>query len=451
MPQPDGPGPRDRLRLGARLADGDVDVFGELRDRYGDVVWLGWPISRHLAFHPDVARRVLVDNAHNYTKSRNYEDLKPLMGEGLVTAEGEVWRRQRRRVGRAFHRGAIAGYATRVAHHADRAVASWTGTVDLTDEMEDLTCRIAGDALLGIDTAAVAREVRDHARVASDAFLARVYTSLAPPRWLPTRANRREAAAIAGLERIVADLLEAPDRGQLCALGLMRSWRDPESGDAMTPLQLRDEIITLFLAGHDTISGAMQWFFDLVARHPEVQAEIHDELDAIGDLTPQALSGLTTLHNAWQEALRLFPPVPMLARMPLEDDVIGGFHLPAGGCVIVPIYSLHRDPRFWDDPHGFRPERFARLPQPGTYLPFAAGPRKCLGDDLAMVEGLLIAATVLRQVSLEPVGPPPQPRATITLAPRQHVRLRTRTRRSPRRACRSPQRSVHAGSPSVPR
>ena len=432
---PPSPSLRERIRIARAFSGGDIDAFTSLREKYGDVVWLGAPIGAYVVFHPEAAERILVSNHRNYKKSNNYKEMKLVMGNGLVTSDGELWQQQRRRVAGTFKRDSLRHYAQIINDLTEESLIAWEAhssveePLDLTEAIGHLTCRIAGQVFLGVEVEGVATEVQRCSTLAADAFLKRVYAPIKIPRPVPTPANRREKKAVQTLDRIIYKLMDDFRRDPPATPSVLGALlQEVQGGNPMSARQIRDEVCTLFLAGQETISAGIQWFLHLLASKPGFQERIATEVVALGE-SPPSLSNLRHLPElgaAFKEALRLYPPIPVLGRTPLADDVLSGYDIPKGSVVLCPIYALHRDERFWPDPTVFSPNRFLNkeAPTPGTYLPFAAGPRKCIGDDLAMIEGLLIGAAVLQRFELVPESKSfPTPHTTITLNPEGGPRM----------------------------
>jgi cytochrome P450 len=305
--------------------------------------------------------------------------------------------------------------------------------------MYHLTLRIAGQTLFSMDVSGASDAVGDALGVLLERF---VKLSAAPVPWpekWPTPANRRFHRAMATLDRVVYDIIaerrrtgaDAPD-----LLGMFMAARDEETGEGMSDRQLRDEILTMLLAGHETTANTLAWTLHLLATHPEAAAKIQAEVDAqLGDRLPvlEDLRALPYTLQVIKEALRLYPPIWALARRAKADDVIGGCHVPAGAFVFMTQWVTHRDPRFWDEPLAFRPERFAPdrpAPERFVYFPFSQGQRKCIGDRFAEMEAALILPVLVRRFRFRPVpGHPVVPEPSITLRPR-HGLLMTLERRA---------------------
>lgn len=426
------------------------------REQYGDVVRCRFgPFDYYLVTDPDVVRHVLLDNAKAYTKSRNYVGLKVVLGEGLLTSEGGQWRRQRKLAQPAFHRAHLAGFAAQMAGATRAMLDRWRGedlgasrAFCVHEEMMRLTFRIVGMTLFSADVDGDAREVGralDTALRWANDFA----ESIVPiPPYVPTPANLRFKKAMKTLDGIVYRLI-ADRRAQAAAskgygddlLGMLMAAVDDggegdgDAGDRMTDRQLRDEIITMVLAGHETTANLLSWTFHLLAEHPEIEARVREEATRVlGDRDPvlEDVRALEYTKHVLEEALRLYPPAWIFERQSVEADTLGGFPVKAGSIVGVCPYVIHRHPAHWERPEVFDPERFRADRAEGrpryTYLPFGGGARTCIGNHFAMMEAQIILAMIVRQerLSLAP-GFRVEPDPLITLRPKHGVHV---TRRS---------------------
>ncbi len=440
------PGPKGHWLLGSlpERRDDPLGLYSRGRAQHGDVVRYRFgPIALHLISHPDGIKHVLVDNAANYIKGRVFDDLRPLLGNGLVSSEGDFWKRQRRLAQPSFHRERLAALAEQMVDVADATLASWAPRVgselDVAEEMTRLTFSIVGRTLFSVDWSGDAREAREYFDAANTGVMDRALSVLKAPLFVPTQKNRRLNGSIAALDGIVRDLIagrrsQAPAHPDL--LSTLMEAADADSGERMTDAQLRDEVVTLMFAGHDTTSSALAFAFHLLARHPQWRAQLEDEVDTVlQGKRPSAadVPRLTRCTLALQETMRLYPPAWLLIREALEDDVIGGFHIPRKTLIGISPHVVHRHPDLWDEPDTFRPERFlpeavARRPK-HAYLPFGAGQRQCIGSNFAMLEATLVLARVLQTYRLERVGDAPLDlEALITLKPKGPMPMRLEVR-----------------------
>jgi cytochrome P450 len=406
----------------------------------GDVVRFEFPhITGHLVAHPDHVQQVLVDQHRLFTKqTRGYEKLRAFLGNGLVTSDGDFWLRQRRIAQPAFHKKRIAGFATTMVEAAEDVVRRWErpareGTpIDVAEEMSRVTLRIAGETLLSTDPSDKANAVTAALTTVLHEANERINSPFALPDHWPTPRNRRYREAAQELDRIVLDIIERRRRGNESRddlLQMLLEARDPDTGAGMDDRQLRDEVMTMFLAGHETTANAMAWTLVLLSRFPSVARALHEEAcEVLGDraATAEDLPRLDLARRVLQESMRLYPPVWIVGRSPSQDVSIGGYDIPRGSLVFVSQWVTHRHPRFWDDPEGFDPDRWLPERAKGLhrhqYFPFAAGPRMCIGAGFAMMEGQLLLATIARRYRVDLVpGHPIVPEPLITLRPKHGV------------------------------
>lgn len=433
------PGPRNPLS-GLRFLRLETSL-GYLCDtfkRYGDVVRyrLGpWPVF--LIAHPEGIKYVLQDHHTNYVKSQDYLLLKQLLGEGLVTSEGQLWLRQRRLIQPIFHRQRIADFGALMSKATLEMLDGWEAmaaegrTFDVADEMSRLTLRIVGRALLSVDLSSEADAIGRALRTANERFGHFDLGMLLP--WLPTRRNRIAHEASSTLRALVDEVIAARRRenrdcGDL--LSMLLAARD-EGGQPMNDRQVRDEVLTLILAGHETTAMALSWTWYLLSQHPAVERKVERELrDVLSDRPPKA-TDLPNLHYTGMvidESMRLYPPVWAVGRSPIEDDEICGYHVPKRSMIVLSQYVTHRHPAFWEDPDRFEPDRFSaensqRRPR-YAYFPFAGGPRQCVGNLFALTEANLVLATIAQRYRLRLVeGHPVELQPLVTLRPRYGIRV----------------------------
>ena len=413
--------------------------------RFGDVVRLQQgPIVAHTVAHPDAIRHVLIENKANYNRGRGYQALQLLNGQGLLTSEGAFWQRQRRLIQPAFTPKAIPPYAPAIVDSTAAMLDRWSGpaqtgqALDVNVEMLHLALNIIGRTMLGVDLDREARELVPAFATAVAAVGARITAPVDIPLAVPTPANVRFRRALRQLDTRIYSLMQAHQAGDGRAdlLAQLLAARDPETGTGMTPQQVRDEIMTIFFAGHETIAQTLTWAWYLLAQHPDAEARLHAELAAVLAGRPPAVADLPRLpytRMVIEETMRLYPPVWAIPRGAAGPDTLGGYSIPAGSMVFPAPYLAHRHPDFWTDPERFDPERFtpehAAGRAPCSYLPFGAGPRACIGQNFAMQEALLVVATVAQQYRLRLVpGHPVVPHSAITLSP-QHGVLMTLAQR----------------------
>lgn len=436
------PGPRGHFLFGiAREAQHDILSVGlQMHRQYGDLVRYrfigryGYQIN-----HPDYIKHILQDNHHNYRKSKAaISRLEALVGNGLLTNEGEFWLRQRRLAQPAFHRKRIAAFGTIMTNATNVMLDQWSANedhlVDVAEEMTKLTLRIAGKTLFSLDLLDQAKEVgQAFADVSNEvANFPRLYLLLRTLLlWLPLPAprNRRFDKGLRTLDAIVRDIIadrrkHNEDQGDL--LSMFMSAYDAETGARMNDIQLRDEVMTMLLAGHETTALALTWTWYLLAQHPIMERNLHAELDTVlQGRTPTVddLSHLQYTRCVLQESMRLYPPAHSFNRQAIAEDEIGGYYIPAGAHILIQPYVVHRHPAFWEQPEMFDPERFSPERSKGlhryAYIPFGGGPRQCIGQSFAMTEAQLVMATVAQRYRLRVM-----PKHPVETAPL--ITLRTR-------------------------
>jgi len=430
QPQP----PEAELQFDVGSTDDSLERMIELFARHGDTYRVYVP-SRHsytyVIHHPDDVKRVLVSNYRNYTKGPGIDRIKLLLGKGIMTSEGEMWKRQRAMMQPCFHRRVLTQFASLIAQANDRFIARWEALaargelVNITEEMSDLTLEIVMRSIIGRDLERVTQQLgaNPFEVVAKDSArnLQFVY----------------KFRSLAGLVReMIARRRARPEEEHFDYLAMLMSARDKESGRGMGEGELIDEILTLIVAGHETTASGLNWTWYLLSQHSEVEARLHAELDAAQELAAPSLvqvEALTYTQQIVNEALRLYPPGWVLSRRTIEPDVLGGYALPARTNVLLPLYLIHRHPRFWSNPETFDPDRFApehEAERPRfAYMPFAAGPRHCIGETFALYEMLVHLYKVARRYRLRYVPDKPlELEAQINLRTRHplHMRLEAR-------------------------
>jgi cytochrome P450 len=408
-----------------------LDFFLEVARQYGDLASfrLG-PKRVFLASHPDLVERVLVTDARHYIKHFGARMYKPVLGNGLVTSEGDFWLRQRRLSQPAFSKNRVLSYAPVMAEAADRMLATWADgkEVDIHYEFSSLTSAIALKTLFDLDDAGDRKRFTDTLRRAFDLMSARFRQLVRVPLWVPTPANVRLRRAARELFRVVDGFIAAgrarPHPGDDLLSRLLAA-RD-EDGSQMTADQLRDEAMTLYLAGHETTAITLTWSWFLLARHPHVEEKLAAEWRAVlGGRTPTAddLGKLPYTDAVITESMRVYPPVYLIGREATTDLELGGYRVKKGCTVFMSQWVSHRDPRYFPDPEAFRPERWLdglakRLPK-YAYYPFGGGPRVCIGNTFALTEAaILLAAIGQRYRFTVSLDGPPKLNPQITLLPK---------------------------------
>ncbi|NOT61718.1 MAG: cytochrome P450 [Acidobacteria bacterium] len=439
------PGPRgwEMLKNLRRLQTERLFFFLDLARDYGDVA--GFRVGKQsivLLNHPDYIRDVLVTHHKNFMKGEGLQRAKVLLGEGLLTSEGEFHLRQRRLAQPAFHRQRIAEYAETMIAYAERQAARWQPNEerDVAREMMHLTLAIAGKTLFDADVEGEADEIGEALSYAMKMF---DRFTLPFSKWLerlPLPANRRMQQARERLDatiyRMIAERRRSDNQHQ-DLLSLLMAARDEEGdGTGMTDVQLRDEAMTIFLAGHETTANALAWTWYLLAQHPDVERRFHAELDEVlagRAVTPADYPRLRYTEMVLAEAMRLYPPAWIIGRRALNDYQVGGYQIPAGTILIMSQFVTHHDARWFPDPYAFQPERWtpeAKEARPKfSYFPFGGGNRVCIGEQFAWMEGVLVLAALgqrwrMRLLSEQPV----KMKASVTLRPAGGLPMRLERR-----------------------
>ena len=387
--------------------------------------------------HPSFIEEVLVTHHQDCIKPffLQWPFMRRLIGKGLLTSEGEFWRRQRRLAQPAFHRERISQYGLVMGDYTLRKVASWQSgqLFDIHEEMMRLTLEIVAKTLFGADIEDTAKEAGELISIILEPFEAQATIRWFLHNHLPTPVNRRFHRATQRLDEIIFKIInerraQPSDRGDL--LSMLLDAQD-EDGSQMTTEQLRDEVITLFIAGHETTALALTWTFYLLARNPEVESRLTEELrDVLGERAPTVadLPALKYAENILKEAIRLYPPVFAFGREAVNAFEIAGQPIPVKSQILIFPYVVHRDPRYFPDPEHFKPERwteeFVRQLPRFAYLPFGGGPRACLGNSFAMTEALIILAIIVQQCRLKLAPQKPiKPRPSVSLRPEHGIKM----------------------------
>ncbi len=447
--EPTTPGPRGRRLLGSLLEvrrDRLKFVMQATRE-YGDLICFRMgPKRLYLLNHPDYAKHVLCDNLTNYHKGLGLAEAEPLLGKGLLTSDGDLWASQRRLLQAAFHGKRMEEFSGSMTSAARSMIERWQThadchqPLDIFGEMVGLTIDILGRTLFRKDLGAVAVELSADLTVMTRWAMSRMTSLLGLPLSVPTLRNRRAQKALRRLELVVKQMLRQHEQGRgeghddILSLLVAQS---AENGNRMrVERQTRDEVMTLLLAGHETTAATLAWTWYLIARHPDVEHLLHREVDEVLGGRAPTLSDVPRLvytRMIVDEVLRLYPPVWLLPRKAINDDLLGGYHIPAKADVLVCVYTLHRHPDFWDDAQEFKPHRFAvetdARRAPCAYLPFGAGPRTCLGSRFGIMEVILVVAMIAQHYSLRlPAEHTVEPEAALTLHPHGGLIMRLHSR-----------------------
>jgi cytochrome P450 len=433
------PGPEGKALVG-NLLDLSQDPLGFLTHcarEYGDIVPMRLGLTPTcLLTHPDFIEEVLKDR-DSFIKSRGFRALRTLLGEGLLTSEGESWFRQRRLAQPVFHQKRIAGYGTIMVEYAERMLTTWHNgeTRNVHADMMRLTLNIVMKCLFNQDIdAGNAQVVANALDVAMNWFESKRKQNFLIWEWFPRPENVRYRNAISQMDATIYRIIEQrrtsdEDPGDL--LSMLMQARDEDDGTGMSDRQLRDEVATLMLAGHETTANALTWTWMLLAQHPEVLAKLEAELQQVLDGRSPTVADITQLRYTEmivKESMRLYPPVAIFGREAAVDCHIGGYSLPKGCTIMISQWVMHREERYFEDPETFKPERWAndlekQLPR-GVYIPFGDGPRVCIGKGFALMEAILLLATIAQNFRLNLVPDfPIVPQPSITLRPEYGIKV----------------------------
>ncbi len=425
MPGPDGSA---WLNFTRYLRD-PLGTMEHLARSHGDVVFVRFPGGHSFFFvsDPHLIRRVLVDDQAVFVKGRALQAAKRLLGEGLLTSDGEEHLRRRRLIQPLFHQAAIERYGAAMVEAADRTCAGWEdgGIVDMNREMTQLALSVVGRTIFDADVESEAPEIRAVLEAGMRVFH-RFLLPGADLLWrLPLPATRAFNTARTDIDRFIQRMIEKRDRDEVESsdlLGLLLALRDPAGARLLSDRQIRDEAITLMLAGHETTAQALTWAWHLLARNPAAHGALREELATQLDgrlPTAADFARLPYARAVFLESLRLYPPVWAIARIATQPYSLGGHHVPQGGTIVMSQWVVHRDARNFDDPSRFAPERWlgGRTSAAGSYFPFAAGSRICIGEWFAMLEGTLVLATIARHWRIAPQDANPRLDPRFTLRP----------------------------------
>jgi cytochrome P450 len=440
------PGPKGNILVGElpAIARDPLGLLMRCLHDHGDVVRIRMPgMEWYLVSHPDHVKHVLVDHARNYPRGRSYDQFRLILGDSIATTDGAAWRPLRRVAQPAFHRDSVAGMAGMMVRYAGEMVDRWTERLapgqpfDLAAELQQLTLRIIGHALFSVDLqASNTRELGDAVDVALE-YAAGSANPFRLPSSVPTPANRRFARAMRLFEKTILGMLDQRRESGDHPYDLMTMLLDavdPETGEGLSHLQIRNEMLSYIIAGHETSAATLTWLSYALSMHPEVARKVDAELEReLGGKPPttESIGRLTYLEQAINETLRLYPPAYMLTREVASEDRIGGFTIPSKAWILLSAYVTHRRHDVWENPEGFDPERFAPARESVrptcAFYPFFAGPHKCIGQGLAMMEIKLVLATLRQRCRLDLLeGFEPGLDAQITLRPRNGMMMRVR-------------------------
>jgi enediyne biosynthesis protein E7 len=420
------PGPAEGFDLGG--SEESLALMRRCFAKYGDVYRIFAPsrgVYNYVINHPRDIKRVLLSNHRNYTKGEGMDRVKILLGNGIMTSEGDFWRRQRRMMQPSFHRRVLDRFGGLIHDVNEKYAARWAAKaaagepINLTEDLSELTLEIVLHSIFGTDLTRLERQLG------------------ANPFEVVAKEQNRDlkfAFRFRSLTKLVGDLIERRRREpgeRFDFLEMLMAARDRENDAPMSNKELIDEVMTLIVAGHETTAAALTWTWHLISQHRDTAAQLEAEADAVTVGTPLGLDAAESLaftHQVIQEALRLYPPGWLFTRRTLEADELGGFAIGPRTDVFISPYLLHRHPEFWSEPEEFRPERFAGADAEErhkfAYIPFSVGPRHCIGENLALFEMLGHVSMMSRRFRMTRVGNDPiELEAQINLRPRFNLMM----------------------------
>jgi cytochrome P450 len=425
------PGPAEGFDLGG--SEESLALMRRCFAQYGDVYRIFAPsrgVYNYVINHPRDIKRVLLSNHRNYTKGEGMDRVKILLGNGIMTSEGDFWRRQRRMMQPSFHRRVLDRFGGLIHDVNENYAARWAvkaaagEPINLTEDLSELTLEIVLHSIFGTDLERLERQLG------------------ANPFAVVAKEQNRDlkfAFRFRSLAKLVDDLIERRRREpeeRFDFLEMLMATRDRENDAPMSNKELIDEVMTLIVAGHETTAAALTWTWHLISQHPDTAAQLEAEADTVTIGTPLGLDAAESLvftHQVIQEALRLYPPGWLFTRRTLEADELGGFAIGPRTDVFISPYLLHRHPEFWSEPEEFRPERFAGADAEErhkfAYIPFSVGPRHCIGENLALFEMLGHVSMMSRRFRMTRLGNDPiELEAQINLRPRSNLMMNVEER-----------------------
>jgi cytochrome P450 len=444
------PGPRGRRLLGSLLEvrRDRLSFVTQATREYGDLICFRMgPKRLYLLNHPNYAKHVLSDNIANYRKGLGLAESEPLLGQGLLTSEGDLWASQRRLLQTAFHGKHMEDFSRSMVEATHARLGRWEKlrgggqSLDIAQEMVGLTINILGSALFRLDFDDIAEDLSVDLTLLTRWAMARMTSLWGLPLNVPTPRNVRAQKALRRLESAVEKMIrQAQSRragGEDDPLSLLVAHGANNGNRAADEKQIRDEVMTLLLAGHETTAATLTWTWYLLSQHPEVERRLQSEVDEVlggGRPTLADVPRLVYTRMVVDEVLRLYPPVWLLPRKAVGDDRLGGYLIPAGSDVLVCVYTMHRHPDFWDKAEDFNPQRFADENSAhrvsGSYLPFGIGPRTCVGSRFGLMEVILAVAVIAQRYSLKlSAAHRVEPEPALTLHPRNGLVMSLHERR----------------------
>jgi len=436
------PGPRGYLRFKNSFKPNILVALDKCWKDHGDlfVVKLLPGLKWHVALHSAMAEHILVSHGKKYQKPTVlHKPLSLFFGDGLIISEGEQWRKQRRLMQPAFHRPSLMNLASVMTNRAQQTVRDWErypdgGEIDVLQELQQLTLQIVGETLLGADLGPSAEALKESFLHCAMFVARRTATPIKTPLWFPAESNRQFLQNREVLNRIAMDIIRSRrENGSKSndLLSMLLEARDADTGEGMSDQELRDEIVTFMFAGHETTNITLCWAFYLLAKHPHVLLTLHEELENVlnGNAPkPEDFARLPYTRMVIEETLRLFPPAWFQPREPMMEDEIAGYRIRKRSLVIVSAFLTHRHPEFWGDPERFDPTRFTEAENAKrhkfAYYPFGGGPRICIGNQFALMEAILILATIAQRYRLDLTEKPIEMQPAYVLRPRNGLQMK---------------------------
>lgn len=422
-----------------------VDFFVKNQLEYGDIYEAN-VIRFNIAVitHPDYIKQVLVSNKKNYVKSDNYEILKLALGNGLLTSEGEFWKKQRKIAQPAFYKDSLVGFVQTMETATLQLIERYKKNVHTNSDIgllfNALTLEIVANCLFGTELSDRQHEIHHAVNYANEYLTKKIMTPFYPPFWFPTpstlqfRKNRKEIDKI--IFGIINKRQERADTTSKDLLAMLMHTKDEDTGETMSTQQLRDEVITLFVAGHETTANALTWALYLLTKNPDKLQKLQEEVDRVlanQFINLNNLQELVYTQQVVDEAMRLYPPAWTVSRKALNPDIIGDYQIPKDTLVSINVFGMHRHPDFWEQPNDFVPERFApelkkQIPKL-AYMPFGAGQRMCIGNNFALMEMKIVLALLVKHLDFKPLNTKPvHYTPLITLKPSEPILMDIKTR-----------------------
>ncbi|WP_260399771.1 cytochrome P450 [Peribacillus simplex] len=433
--------PKGRL-ISGHTKEFQTDPIGfltRLAKEYGEVAKFRFG-PFHNVYHisnPDLIKQILVTKQKSFVKSKDFNVLKPLVGEGLLTSEKDFHMRQRRLIQPSFKKTHISQYAKDMIDTTMDYISTWQHDDEriITKDMMNITLGIVSKTMFSMEFKGGYEIVGKPLETALRITVKRMRKIFRMPLWVPTKINRKYKKAIQRLDKVIYGIIEKRKNDTVKhedMLGILIDARDDKDGLGMTSLQVRDELMTIFLAGHETTATALSWALYEISKHPEIQSKLFSEVNSIiGHRTPKAedFMKLPYTQNIIHETLRVYPPSYILSRDVAEDVVIGGYRFKKGDMILISSYVMQHNPEYFDQPESFIPERFENnflksLPA-FAYFPFGGGPRVCIGNHFAMMEAVLVLACIAKRyrIKLAPDHHEVTPLPALTLRPKNGLRM----------------------------